>query len=153
LRKTIDETLQSYADRGVFRGFSAADRPRGLRRYQFLWLTRRPMTVTLEPHKRVLTFDAIFPDVEKVPGLAAALGRRVRGATAHGLPAHRRVDGRRVRLRSLVRKGAGSLRVEVRGQNGQYAVKRALGLVNDLFNHLQECYPDYLIAHFGLSAE
>jgi hypothetical protein len=41
----------------------------------------------------------------------------------------------------------------VRGSNHAYAVKTALNLINEMFVTLQEHHPDYLIEHFGLSAE
>ncbi len=153
LTDSVDHTLQSYADRGVFRGFSAADAPRGVRRYQFLWLTRRPMTIGFTPGRRVLMFEGLFPATGSVPGVAAALQREVRNWSQSGRPPHRRIDRRRANMTSPSREGQVSLRVDIRGPNGEYAVRAALSLVNELFLLLHECYPDYLIAQFGLSAE
>lgn len=46
-----------------------------------------------------------------------------------------------------------SLRLTIASGTGVLAVKAALGVVNDLFQLLHECYPDYLATHFGISDE
>lgn len=145
--------LQTYADRGVFRGFSATDGPRGLRHYRFVWLTRRSMTVTLAPQRRLLTFVRLFPDVARAPGVAPALQQALAGASRGTSPAHRRLDPRRGTM-TCRRDGKDlSLRLTIAPGTGVHAVKAALGIVNDLFQVLHECYPDYLAAHFGVSDE
>jgi len=53
----------------------------------------------------------------------------------------------------VVRGGDLTLRVVLEGRTGDAAVRRVLGIVNDLFLHLHERYPDYLAAHFGVSQE
>jgi hypothetical protein len=51
------------------------------------------------------------------------------------------------------RRGDWSLTVTVRGRNHEYAVQRALNLINELFLFLHESHPEYLVRHFGLSPE
>lgn len=149
----VDATLQTYADRGVFRGFSATDAPRGLRHYRFVWLTRRPMVVTLAPPRRRMTFVRLFPDVARTPGVASALQQALARASRRTTPAHRRLGPRRGTI-TCRRDGKDlSLSLTIAPGTGVHAVKAALGIVNDLFQLLHECYPDYLAAHFGISDE
>ena len=54
---------------------------------------------------------------------------------------------------AMVRNGGLSLSIEIRGANQQYAVSKALNLVNDMFVALHETDPDYLVEHFGISQE
>lgn len=150
---SIDKALGGYADRGVFRGFSAEDTPRGVRRYRFHWLTRRPMTIVLSRDRRELTFPALLPAVLAVPQLCDALRAEVRSKISVALPPHRRVDLRRATISARVTKGDLELRISIAGRDGRYAVRAALGVVNDLFLFLHECYPEYLAAHFGVSQE
>ena len=65
----------------------------------------------------------------------------------------KRLDARRAKAACLVRRGDFSLTMSIRGQYYEYAVQKALNLVNELFLLLHETYPDYMIEHFGLSAE
>lgn len=111
------------------------------------------MLVTLAPERRVLTFVAAFPEVACTPGLAAALRRAVARASDRDLPAHRRLDPRRGKIVSRSDAGDLALRLTIAPGTGVHAVKAALGIVNDLFQLLHECYPDYLTAHFGISDE
>jgi len=144
-------TLSAYADRGVFRGFSATPASRGRVEYEFTWLTRRPMRAVFDPRARTLAFPALFP---AIPADAAKdLTAIVRSRGGRSVPAHKRIDGRRARMAAAMRSGAFALTVEVRGANQDYAVKAALNLVNDLFVALHEHHPAYLVEQFGLSTE
>ncbi len=69
------------------------------------------------------------------------------------VPDHKRIDARRARLACAVSKGDFSLSVEIRGRNQQYAVSKALNLINEMFVALHEANPDYLVEHFGISQE
>lgn len=85
--------------------------------------------------------------------MAAALDAVVRSRSARGQPPHKRLDGRRARASSAVRRGDWSLVVAIRGANHEYAVQGALNLINDLFLALHDGWPEYLIERFGLSTE
>jgi len=149
----VTTALQSYADRGVFRGFRAAPTTRGRVEYQFLWLLRRPMRAVFDTRRSVLTFASLFPGVEARSPMVVGLDDLVRSRTGRHQPAHKRMDGRRARVSSMVRRGDWSLVVTMRGANHEYAVRRALNLINELFLSLHESWPEYLIERFGLSAE
>ena len=156
LGRSIDDTLRGYADRGVFRGFSADDGAGGVRRYRFLWLTRRPMTVTLSRDRRALTFTALLPLARSVPKLGESVRREVQALTSPERPKYRRLDERRVTISPRSVNGDFALRVSIKSEQrraGEYAVRSALGVVNELFLFLHEMYPDYLAAHFGVSQE
>ena len=150
-RDPIIGALQSYADRGVFRGFRATPRTRGRVEYQFLWLTRKPMTAVFDSRRRLLVFPSLFPGLDRTA--AAELRAIVESRTARHQAEHKRLDARRARFTSAVRKSDMSLSVEIRGNNHVYAVKKTLNLVNELFLALQESHPEYLIERFGLSTE
>ncbi len=149
--KRVTAALQAYADRGVFRGFRATPGARGRIDYGFLWLTRKPMAAAFDPRRGVLTFPALFPQVART--LAAELTSIVKSRRRKDQPEHKRLDGRRTRIAGSVRQGHFSLTVEIRGSNHDYAVKRTLNLINELFVALHEHHPGYLIEQFGISSE
>lgn len=99
----------------------------------------------------VLTFPALLPQVP--PDIVAELKVVVAARSTRAVPDHKRIDARRARLAPVVRKGDLTLSVEIRGGNHEYAVKKSLNLINDLFVALHERYPEYLVQHFGLSQE
>jgi hypothetical protein len=149
----VTAALQQYADRGVFRGFSATGGPRGRIDYEFTWLIRRPMRASFDRARRALAFPQLFPSVDARSGLAAELRRLIRERSTTAVPAHKRLDGRRAKVAGAVRQGGFNLTIEIRGAHDQYGVRAALNLINEMFLLLHEKYPDYLTQHFGLSPE
>ena len=149
----VTNALQAYANRGVFRGLSVAVKPGGRYEYSFHWLMQRRFTLTFDPKRRALRFRQLFPHVGARSPMLAALKRSVEQRATRQVPAHKRFDGRRIRATAALQRGSMSLAMEVRGSQYAYAVRQLLNLVNELFLVLHETYPDYLMAHFGLSAE
>jgi hypothetical protein len=146
----MTKALRHYADRGVFRGFRETS-ARGQVDYHFTWLTRRTMHARADPRRMVLAFPALLPHA--TPTLAAEVKAIVSERSTTAVPEHKRIDARRARLAASVRKRDLSLTITIRGGNDEYAVKRSLNLVNDIFVMLRERHPEYLIEHFGVSME
>ena len=105
LATACDAALQRYADRGVFRAFSAAKGTRGTRVYTFLWLTKRPMIVSLHPGRKTLSFQRLFPAAASSPGVARALRETLRARHQVDAPKHRRIDRRQLDATILGRAG------------------------------------------------
>ena len=150
---SVTAALQEYSDRGVFRGLRTTRRPGGRYEYTFTWLMRRPFALSYDPARRVLSFKNLFPNVNARSPMAAALREVVAERSTRRIPSHKRLDGRRVQASCGIRGGSFSLTMRVRGEHGAYAVQQLLGVVNDMFLVLQETFPDYLAAQFGLSLE
>jgi hypothetical protein len=150
---SVAAVLQEYADRGVFRGFNATPRPGGRSIFTFTWLMQRPFTLSYDPARRVLSFKELLPHTHAGAPMLDAVRRVVADRSTSRVPAHKRLDRRRVQTACRLQRGAVQLTMQVKGANDDYAVRQLLGLVNDLFLELHEHYPDYLIAQFGLSAE
>jgi hypothetical protein len=111
------------------------------------------MVLSVAPAPRTLTFVALFPAVAGTPAVAATLKRAIAAAATVAVPRHRRLDRRRATMTGRVRGGDLSLRVTINAGDGTYAVRAALAVVNDLFLVMHECFPDYLVAQFGVSDE
>jgi hypothetical protein len=118
-----------------------------------MWLLRRPMHAVFDTRRAVLTFPRLFPSVTAASAMGRELAALVRSRSGSEQPAHKRIDARRARITSVVRKGDWSLVVTIRGGNHEYAVRHALNLVNELFLALHAGHPDYLVEHFGMSTE
>jgi hypothetical protein len=146
----LTPALQAYADRGVFRGFSATPAARGRVQYEFLWLTRRPIRAVFDSRASTLAFPALLPSL---PADAAQDVKAMVSRSGRGLPAHKRIDARRARVAGAMRGGAFSLTVTVKGDNHAYAASHVLNLINELFVALQASHPAYLIENFGFSTE
>jgi hypothetical protein len=146
----LTPALKAYADRGVFRGFSATPAARGRVEYEFLWLTRRPIRAVFNSRASTLAFPALLPSL---PADAAQEVKAIVSRRGRGLPAHKRIDARKARVAGAMRGGAFSLTVTVKGDNHAYATSHVLNLINELFLALQASHPAYLIEKFGFSTE
>lgn len=147
----VTEVLQKYADRGVFRGFRATPLARGRVEYRFLWLTKKPVTAVFDPLRRRLTFPLALPQIDR--DIAAGMKAIVDGRSSRSQPDHKRIDARKCRIAAALRKGDLSLTVDIRGANHDYAVSRALNVINEMFVALHQHHPGYLIERFGISTE
>jgi len=99
----------------------------------------------------VLSFPALLPHAS--PAMVSELKSMVAARATRVVPDHKRLDARRAKFACTVRKGDFSLSVEIRGRNQEYAVSKALNLVNEMFVALHEGHPEYLVQHFGISQE
>jgi len=111
------------------------------------------MRAVFDARRGTLKFDALFPGLPGSSAAARGLSAIVALRCSPRQPAHKRLDRRRADVSGAIKGGDWSLVVTVRGRNHAYAVRHALNLVNELFLFLHESYPEYLIAHFGLSPE
>jgi hypothetical protein len=134
----------------VFRGFRATQESRGRVAYEFFWLTRRPMRAVFDG-RSVLKFPALLPKASKA--IVSEIRSMVAERSTRAVPDHKRIDARRAAISANVRNSDVSLSVAIRGANQQYAVSKALNLVNEMFVALHERHPDYLVEHFGISQE
>jgi hypothetical protein len=111
------------------------------------------MAARLDPARRTLAFPGVFPGVAAGTALARALTAAVAARSTAMVPAHKRVDRRRLALAGGSRGGQWSLVVTVRTRAHAAAVATALSVLHDLWLLLAEHHPDYLSARFGVSAE
>lgn len=149
----VTATLQGYADRGVFRGFTVRLGRNLHHHYQFKWLTRDPMQVTFEGFRGILVFRNLLPGIDPKGTLLDQIKEKIISRSGGRIPQHRRLDPRRARVAYMCRNRSVSLKISIKGHHHAYAVQKSLNLVNEIFLLLQEKYPDYLTAQFGFSAE
>lgn len=111
------------------------------------------MHARADQRRATLVFPAMLPHLAASPGLAGEVTAIVAERSTTAVPHHKRIDARRARVAASMKKGDLSLTVTIRAANHDYAVKRSLNLINDIFVMLRDRHPEYLIEHFGLSAE
>ncbi|MDQ3011464.1 MAG: hypothetical protein M3X11_12260 [Acidobacteriota bacterium] len=145
----IRESLQSYADRGVFRGFSEIKNGQ----FQFVWLLHHQMELTVDTAKHVLRFKQLLPGVPASSALYAELKIFIRQRHGTALPDHRRVDRNRAEVSCSNRAGLVSISLKVKNNQYAYGVNKIINLVHELFVHLRDAHPDYLVENFDVPQE
>jgi hypothetical protein len=159
----ISRQLESYAERGVFHSFSripaaipgrtqtsAADRAE----FRFSWLWNLPFQLTFEKRKKAISFPQLFPNINPGSELEAELKAFVRKLSSPDRPEHRRLDPQRVRVRYSNRGNSGSLAFLVAGNHYEYAMKRSLNSVHEIFvGFLNVHYAEYMRENLRIPEE
>lgn len=146
---TVRESLVPYADRGIFQGFSEG--PGG--RFRFTWLLGREMELNIDTTKHMLRFRGILPGIPARSPLYADLKRFIEQRHDKSVPEHRRIDRRKAEASCLNRLGSVSISMQVSKNQYAYGTNRLINLVHELFVHLREAYPDYLMENFDVPEE
>jgi hypothetical protein len=150
----VRQVLQQYADRGVFLGFSEHKGRGGWHEFKFRWLTRRPMELAFEPRSGRFRFRNLLPDISSSSRFYSELKTFVEGRASRKLPEHRRVNPRYAELRCGSRGNAMWVQLRMRQKkHAEYATRKAVNLVNEIFLQLHTWYPEYMWAQFGTPQE
>ena len=145
----VRESLQIYADRGVFRGFSEIRSGH----FQFVWVVNHRMERSVDTTKRELRFKRLLPNVPAKSALYAELKSFIQQRHDRELPEHRRVDRKRAEVSCTNRGGFVSVSLKVKNNQYAYGVNRIVNLVHELFLHLRERRPEYLVENFDVPQE
>jgi hypothetical protein len=109
--------------------------------------------VRYDARRNALTFKELLPGVARASPLLADVQALIGSRTSRSLPAHRRIDARRVDVKCSYRRGAVSVVLHIKGRQRTYAVQKGVNLVHEIFMVLHASYPEYLWERFGLPAE
>ncbi|MGH9769381.1 MAG: hypothetical protein ACREAB_18305 [Blastocatellia bacterium] len=145
----VRENLQTYADRGVFRGFSEIRNGH----FQFVWVVNHRMELSADPAKHELRFKQLLPNVPAKSALHAELKNFIEQRHDRELPEHRRIDRKRAEVSCTNRGGFVSVFLKVKNNQYAYGVNRIVNLVHELFLHLRERRPEYLVENFDVPQE
>jgi hypothetical protein len=145
----VRENLQAYAERGVFRGFSEVKTGQ----FKFIWLIHHQMELIADTTKQVLRFKQILPGIPANSPLYAELKEFIQQRHDRELPVHRRIERRRAEVSCSNRGGFVSISLKVKNNQYAYGVNRIVNLVHELFVHLRDAYPDYLVENFDVPQE
>jgi hypothetical protein len=145
----VRKNLQTYADRGVFRGFSEVKNGQ----FEFVWLIRHRMELSVDTAKAVLRFKQLLPGIPANSALYSELKGFVKDRQATSLPSHRRVDRRRAEVSCSNRRGSVSVSLRVKNNQYAYGVNRIVNLVHEIFLHLRDAHPEYLSENFDVPQE
>ena len=149
----VRERLRAYADRGVFRGFSEQSRVAGRHLFRFSWLGTRPLFLHYTPTTGAFVFRNLLPNITSRSPLSRDLRAFVSGRASPRLPAHRRVDRRRARIRCVASRGSASIELVATRNHHEYGVHRVVNIAHEIFLYLQRYQPEYMWENFDAPQE
>src|SRR5262245_38842997 len=150
---SVDATLREYADRGVFRNLQRSGGTRGAVEFHFAWLYDQPFTLTYNPQRKSLALIDLLPNVERDSMMHKELKAFLKQRSDAGLPDHRRVDPARGVVTSRTRSGVLSIDMALRGEEYEYATRKLVQVVHEVFLFLNEYWAEYMWKSFQLTME
>ena len=147
--------LQGYAEKAVFRGFSAHPKRGGQAVYKMAWHYDRPFELLLDVPGRTLTFPHILPAVPMRSPMYRELKAFVAARQSDEMPAHRRVDRAKARFKLANERGVVSIALAVKDGDFEYAARKLVQVVHEIFVAflIDGPYFDYTVEHLGLDPD
>jgi hypothetical protein len=150
----VAATLEGYARRGVFRGFSPAETARqGQAVFRLLWHRDRVFEFVFDPRRNTMRFPAVLPNVptEMYRDLKAFINARY----SADLPDHRRIDSRKAQITASNRGGNVALSLRLLDGDDEYGARKLIHLVHEIFLTflLDGRYYDYMVENFNLDPD
>jgi hypothetical protein len=151
----VTRTLEGYASRGVFRGFSRGLVRRGKVTYKIAWHRGCVFDLILDGERGTMRFAKVLTNVPANSTMYRELKEFIKSRQSDGLPEHRRIDGRRAQVQSYSRSGTVALVLTVKDGDYEYGVRKLVHLVHEIFVAflIDGNYFDYLVENFDLDPD
>jgi hypothetical protein len=151
----VAEVLAGYAERRVFRGFSRGPFSGGKASFQFAWHRGRVFELTFDARQGTLRLPEVLIDVPADIRMDEDLKAFIRSRQCDELPDHRRLDTRKIQIRTYNRGGNILLVLKIKDGDSEYAVRKLIHLVNEIYlTFLADGkYFDYLVETFNLDPD
>lgn len=135
----------------MFRGFSAGALRNGKVTCKAVWFRNRTYTFAVDTRKGTIACPALLPNVDAA--LYAKLKAFLKSRQSEEMPAHRRIDPARAKITSSNR--GGNVAIALRGIDSdlEYAVRKFVHLINEVFQVFLHEHFDYQVEAFDLDPD
>jgi hypothetical protein len=152
----VAATLEGYARRGVFRGFSRAGNVgQGRAVFRLLWHRDRVFEFVFDARRNTMRFPLLLPNVPAGSEMDLELKRLIKSRHAAELPDHRRIDSRKAQVAAYNRGGNVTLSLRVINGDDEYGARKLIHLVHEIFLTFLldgRCY-EYMVENFNLDPD
>jgi hypothetical protein len=147
--------LEGYAEKAVFRGFSAHPKGGGKAVYKMLWHYDRPFELLLDVAQKTLQFPSVLPGVPARSAMYRELRAFLKARQTDEMPEHRRVNPAKARLLSSATRGIVSVKLTVKDGDFDYATRKIIQIVHEIFMAflVDGPYYEYLVEQLGLDPD
>ncbi len=153
--KQVTGILEGYAEKAVFRGFSAHPKTGGKAVYKMVWHYDRPFELLLDVPGKTLQFPAVLPGVPARSPMYRELQAFLKIRQTNEMPEHRRVNPAKARLTSSNQRGVVSLKLTVKDGDFEYATRKMIHIVHEIFMVflVDGPYFEYMVEQLGLDPD
>jgi len=151
----VASILEDYARRGVFAAYRPTKTQAQKADFLVQWHFRQILTIRLDATKGTLSLVNFLPHASAVPNIRRELAAFLRRSAAADRPSHRRIDPMKARVSCDQRKENISLRFNVLDDDYEYATRKLVHLVNEIFlDFLREAhYVEYMVTYMNMNPE
>jgi hypothetical protein len=151
----VTDILQGYADKAVFRGFSAGVARGGRISYKIVWHHDRRFELILDTSKKTMSFPVLLPAIPRGSAMYRAFQEYIESRHSEELPEHRRIERKKARVRCAIRTGNVSLTLAIKDGDFEYAARKLIHLVDEIFKGflIDGPYYEYMVEHLGLNPD
>jgi len=152
--EVVAAMLEGYAQRGVFRGFSPAEKARqGQAVFRLLWHRDSVFEFVFDPRRNTMRFPVVLPNVP--PEMYRELKEFIKARHAAELPDHRRIDSSKAQVTTSNRGGNVTLSLRVINGDDEYGARKLIHLVHEIFLTflLDGRYYEYMVENFDLDPD
>jgi hypothetical protein len=151
----VSQVLAGYAERRVFHGFSRARTAGDTASFQIAWHRGRVFELTFDAKTCTLRLPEVLTNVPAGAAMHAELKAFIRSRQSAELPEHRRIDRRKVQIRTYNRNDDILLVMKATDGDGEYAARKLVHLVNEIYLIFlaDGSYFDYLVETFDLDPD
>jgi hypothetical protein len=153
LRTKVDETLETYANKGVFRSFASIGRSNKGAPYRMMWHKDRFYDLVFDAQKRSLRFPVVLP---KAPAaMYEDFKKFVASRQSTEMLEHRRIEPKKVRISCSRKNSDISLLFISKDNDLEYATQKLINLMHEVFMvFLRDgLYYEYMIETFDLDRD
>ncbi|MDX2043270.1 MAG: hypothetical protein SF097_18780 [Acidobacteriota bacterium] len=152
--EAVASILEGYAQRGVFRGFSPAEKARqGKAVFRLLWHRDRIFEFVFDPSRNSMSFPSVLPNVSAE--MHRDLKAFIKARHSAEFPEHRRVDSGKAQITTSSKGGNFAITLRVIESDDEYGTRKLIHLVHEIFLTflLDGRYYDYMVEHFDLDPD
>ncbi len=151
----VGDLLEYYAERGVFSGFSRQQERPGGARFLLRWHRDQLFRWDWSEAKQTLRIDCVLPAVPAKSAMYRSLKTWLIARQDDALPPHRRCDRNKVAVKTYNRGGNVALTLHVLDGDVDYAVKKLVNLVNEIYQDFLSSglYFDWVVETFELDPD
>ena len=148
--------LETYAHRGVFRGFSRGPERSGRAYFKVVWHRDQLFEIVLDLNRSTIGFSSVLPQVPARSAMYREFREYVASRQSDSVPDHRRIDPAKAMAKCSNRAGNATVALAVgAGGDYEYAVRKLIHLVHEIYLDflVDGRYYDYLLKTFNLDPD
>jgi len=153
--EVVNRVLEGYAERGVFRGFSRGPDRNRKTAFRMMWHRDRLFELVLDEQTGTLQFPLVLPQVDSKSIMYQKFKEFLKSRQSEKTPEHRRIDTRKARVRPLNRGGNLGVTLAVQDGDYEYATRKLIHLVHEIFMVflVDGPYYQYMVEQLGLDPD